>query len=426
MLDMKFVRENPELVMDAMRKRNANVNLDEFLELEKKRRELTLQVEALKSQRNAASQEIGKMKKSGENADAQMAEVRALGDKIAEDDKELKDIEARLKEILMTIPNMPAADTPVGSSDADNPVVRTWREPAKFAFEPQAHWDIGEKLNILDVERAGKVSGARFTFYRGLGSRLERSVINFFLDIHTGENGYTEFFPPFIVNKDSMQGTGQLPKFAEDMFKLEGMDYYLIPTAEVPITNLHRDEILSGDDLPLYYTAYSACFRAEAGSAGRDTRGLIRQHQFNKVELVKFTKPEDSWDELEKLTANAEKVLQLLELPYRVVRLCTGDIGFSSAATYDLEVWLPAANCYREISSCSNFLDFQARRANIRFRRDTKSKPEFVHTLNGSGVAVGRTVAAILENYQQADGSVIVPKVLRPYMGCDVIEAPKK
>lgn len=423
---MKFVRENPELVMDAMRKRNANVNLDEFLELEKKRRELTLQVEALKSQRNAASQEIGKMKKAGENADAQMAEVRALGDKIAEDDKELKDIEARLKEILMTIPNMPAADTPVGSSDADNPVVRTWREPAKFAFEPQAHCDIGEKLNILDVERAGKVSGARFTFYRGLGSRLERSVINFFLDIHTGENGYTEFFPPFIVNKDSMQGTGQLPKFAEDMFKLEGLDYYLIPTAEVPITNLHRDEILSGDDLPLYYTAYSACFRAEAGSAGRDTRGLIRQHQFNKVELVKFTKPEDSWDELEKLTANAEKVLQLLELPYRVVRLCTGDIGFSSAATYDLEVWLPAANCYREISSCSNFLDFQARRANIRFRRDTKSKPEFVHTLNGSGVAVGRTVAAILENYQQADGSVIVPKVLRPYMGCDVIEAPKK
>ena len=426
MLDMKFVRENPELVMDAMRKRNANVNLDEFLELEKKRRELTLQVEALKSQRNAASQEIGKMKKAGESADAQMAEVRALGDKIAEDDKELKDIEARLKEILMTIPNMPAADTPVGSSDADNPVVRTWREPAKFAFEPQAHWDIGEKLNILDVERAGKVSGARFTFYRGLGSRLERSVINFFLDIHTGENGYTEFFPPFIVNKDSMQGTGQLPKFAEDMFKLEGLDYYLIPTAEVPITNLHRDEILSGDDLPLYYTAYSACFRAEAGSAGRDTRGLIRQHQFNKVELIKFTKPEDSWDELEKLTANAEKVLQLLELPYRVVRLCTGDIGFSSAATYDLEVWLPAANCYREISSCSNFLDFQARRANIRFRRDTKSKPEFVHTLNGSGVAVGRTVAAILENYQQADGSVIVPKVLRPYMGCDVIEAPKK
>lgn len=426
MLDMKFVRENPEVVIEAMRKRNANVNLDEFLKLEQKRRELTLQVEELKSQRNSASQEIGKMKMAGENADEQMAAVRILGDKIAVDDKELKEIEVKLKDILLTIPNMPADDTPVGNSDADNPVVRSWKEPTKLDFEPQAHWDLGEKLNILDVERAGKVSGARFTFYRGLGSRLERSIINFFLDIHTGEHGYTEFFPPFIVNKDSMQGTGQLPKFAEDMFKLEGLDYYLIPTAEVPITNLHRDEILSGEDLPLYYTAYSSCFRAEAGAAGRDTRGLIRQHQFNKVELVKFTKPEDSWSELDKLTANAEKVLQLLELPYRVVRLCTGDIGFSAAATYDLEVWLPAANCYREISSCSNFLDFQARRANIRFRRDSKAKPEFVHTLNGSGVAVGRTVAAILENYQQEDGSIIVPKVLRPYMGCDIIKAPKK
>ena len=422
MLDMKFVRENPELVMDAMRKRNANVNLDEFLELEKKRRELTLQVEALKSQRNAASQEIGKMKKAGENADAQMAEVRALGDKIAEDDKELKDIEARLKEILMTIPNMPAADTPVGSSDADNPVVRTWREPAKFAFEPQAHWDIGEKLNILDVERAGKVSGARFTFYRGLGSRLERSVINFFLDIHTGENGYTEFFPPFIVNKDSMQGTGQLPKFAEDMFKLEGLDYYLIPTAEVPITNLHRDEILSGDDLPLYYTAYSACFRAEAGSAGRDTRGLIRQHQFNKVELVKFVDPETSYQELEELTNDAERVLQALGLPYRVINLVTGDIGFSSAKTYDIEVWMPSYGRYVEISSCSNFEDFQARRAGIRFKHNPRDKAQYVHTLNGSGVAVGRTVAAILENYQNEDGSVTVPEVLRPYMGVDMIK----
>ena len=419
---MKFVRENPELVMDAMRKRNANVNLDEFLELEKKRRELTLQVEALKSQRNAASQEIGKMKKAGENADAQMAEVRALGDKIAEDDKELKDIEARLKEILMTIPNMPAADTPVGSSDADNPVVRTWREPAKFAFEPQAHWDIGEKLNILDVERAGKVSGARFTFYRGLGSRLERSVINFFLDIHTGENGYTEFFPPFIVNKDSMQGTGQLPKFAEDMFKLEGLDYYLIPTAEVPITNLHRDEILSGDDLPLYYTAYSACFRAEAGSAGRDTRGLIRQHQFNKVELVKFVDPETSYQELEELTNDAERVLQALGLPYRVINLVTGDIGFSSAKTYDIEVWMPSYGRYVEISSCSNFEDFQARRAGIRFKHNPRDKAQYVHTLNGSGVAVGRTVAAILENYQNEDGSVTVPEVLRPYMGVDMIK----
>ena len=417
MLDMKFVRENPELVMDAMRKRNANVNLDEFLELEKKRRELTLQVEALKSQRNAASQEIGKMKKAGESADAQMAEVRALGDKIAEDDKELKDIEARLKEILMTIPNMPAADTPVGSSDADNPVVRTWREPAKFAFEPQAHWDIGEKLNILDVERAGKVSGARFTFYRGLGSRLERSVINFFLDIHTGENGYTEFFPPFIVNKDSMQGTGQLPKFAEDMYHVENTEYFLIPTAEVTLTNYHSGEILSDDELPKYYTAFTACFRAEAGSAGRDTRGLIRQHQFNKVEMVKLSKPEDSWNELEKLTDNAEEVLRLLELPFRVITLCTGDIGFGSAKTYDVEVWMPAQNKYREISSCSNMTDFQARRANIKFRRGPKGKPEFVHTLNGSGLAVGRTVAAILENNQQPDGSVVIPKVLVPYMG---------
>lgn len=426
MLDMNFVRENPELVMEAMKKRNASIDLNEFLDLDKQRRELIVEVEALKSQRNSASQEIGKMKKAGENADEKMAEVRAMGDKIAELDGTLKEIEARLKTILLTIPNLPADDTPVGNSDADNPTVRTWGEPRKFDFEPQAHWDIGEKLGILDFERAGKVSGARFTFYKGLGSRLERAVINFFLDVNTSEHGYTEFFPPFIVNKDSMQGTGQLPKFAEDMFKLEGLDYYLIPTAEVPITNLHRDEILSVDDLPKYYTAYSACFRAEAGAAGRDTRGLIRQHQFNKVEMVKFVKPEDSWKELDTLTGNAEHLLQLLGLPYRVVRLCTGDIGFSSAATYDLEVWIPAANTYREISSCSNFLDFQARRANIRFRREAKAKPEFVHTLNGSGLAVGRTVCAILENYQQADGSVVIPEVLRPYMGCDVIEAPKK
>lgn len=426
MLDMNFVRENPELVMEAMKKRNASIDLNEFLDLDKQRRELIVEVEALKSQRNSASQEIGKMKKAGENADEKMAEVRAMGDKIAELDGTLKEIEARLKTILLTIPNIPADDTPVGNSDADNPTVRTWGEPRKFDFEPQAHWDIGEKLGILDFERAGKVSGARFTFYKGLGSRLERAVINFFLDVNTSEHGYTEFFPPFIVNKDSMQGTGQLPKFAEDMFKLEGLDYYLIPTAEVPITNLHRDEILSVDDLPKYYTAYSACFRAEAGAAGRDTRGLIRQHQFNKVEMVKFVKPEDSWKELDTLTGNAEHLLQLLGLPYRVVRLCTGDIGFSSAATYDLEVWIPAANTYREISSCSNFLDFQARRANIRFRREAKAKPEFVHTLNGSGLAVGRTVCAILENYQQADGSVVIPEVLRPYMGCDVIEAPKK
>ena len=426
MLDMKFVRDNPEKVIEAVRKRNGELNLDEFLALDKERREITQQVEALKNERNTASKEIGKLKKAGENAEEKMAEVRAIGDKIAADDVRLRDIEARLKTIMLAIPNIPAEDVPVGKSDADNPEVRRWGEPRKFDFEPLSHWDLGEKLDILDFERGHKISGARFTVYKGLGSRLERSVINFYLDLHTSEHGYTEFFPPFIVNSDSMQGTGQLPKFAEDMFKLQGMDMYLIPTAEVPITNLHRDEILNGDDLPLRYCAYSACFRAEAGSAGKDTRGLIRQHQFNKVELVKFTRPEQSWDELESLTNNAEHALQLLGLPYHVVRLCTGDLGFSSATTYDLEVWLPQANCYREISSCSNFLDFQARRANIRFRRDAKSKPEFVHTLNGSGLAVGRTVAAILENYQQEDGSVIVPEVLRKYMGCDVIPVPEK
>ena len=421
MLDMKFVRENPELVVEAVKRRNGNLDLTEFLELDKKRREITVQVETLKSERNTASQEIGKLKKAGQDASEQMAAVRALGDKIAEDDQELKAIEVRLKEILLSIPNIPADDVPVGADDSANPVVRTWGEPGKFDFEPKAHWDIGEGLNIIDFERGVKVSGARYIFYRGLGARLERAVISFFLDLHTEKHGYTVMFPPFIVNGASMQGTGQLPKFAEDMFKLENGDMYLIPTAEVPVTNYHRDEILNVAELPIKYTAYSGCFRADAGAAGRDTRGLIRMHQFNKVELVKFTKPEESWDELEKLTLDAEEVLQLLGLPYRVVRLCTGDLGFSSATTYDLEVWLPAANCYREISSCSNFLDFQARRANIRFRRDAKAKPEFVHTLNGSGVAVGRTVAAILENYQQADGSVVVPEVLRKYMGCDVI-----
>ena len=426
MLDMKFVRDNPEKVIEAVRKRNGELNLDEFLALDKERREITQQVEALKNERNTASKEIGKLRKAGENAEEKMAEVRAIGDKIAADDTRLREIEARLKEIMLTIPNIPAEDCPVGKSDADNPEVRRWGEPRKFDFEPLSHWDIGEKLDILDFERGHKISGARFTVYKGLGSRLERSVVNFYLDLHTSQHGYTEFFPPFIVNGDSMQGTGQLPKFAEDMFKLQGMDMYLIPTAEVPITNLHRDEILNGDDLPLRYCAYSACFRAEAGSAGKDTRGLIRQHQFNKVELVKFTRPEQSWDELESLTNNAERALQILGLPYHVVRLCTGDLGFSSATTYDLEVWLPYANRYREISSCSNFLDFQARRANIRFRRDAKSKPEFVHTLNGSGLAVGRTVAAILENYQQADGSVVVPEALRKYMGIDVIPVPDK
>lgn len=422
MLDMKFVREHPAEVEQAMKNRNMEMKLDEFMSLEQKRRELLQKVEADKSKRNAVSAEISKMKKAGQNADKEIAEMRALGDDIAKDDKELKEVQDKLQAILYMIPNMPAADVPIGKDDTANPVVRTWSEPTKFDFEPKAHWEIGEGLNILDFERAAKVSGARFTFYRGLGSRLERSVYNFMLDVHTAKHGYTEIFPPYIVNSASMIGTGQLPKFAEDMFKIEGQDMYLIPTAEVPVTNYHRSEILKAEELPIKYCAYSACFRAEAGSAGRDTRGLIRQHQFNKVELVKFTKPEESWAELDKLTNDAEEILQLLKLPYHVVRLCTGDLGFSSATTYDIEVWLPASNCYREISSCSNFLDFQARRADIKFRRGPKDKPEYVHTLNGSGLAVGRTVSAILENYQQADGSVIVPEALRPYMGCDVIK----
>ena len=421
MLDLKFVRDNLSVVEQALKNRNASVDLSEFIALEKKRRELLVEVEGLKGRRNTVSQEVSRLKKEKQDAEALIVEMRGVGDRISALDAEIKTIEGKLSSVLMYIPNVPHASVPVGADEESNPEIRRWGEPRKFDKEPLAHWDIGEKLGILDFERGGKVSGARFTFYKGLGSRLERSLISFMIDLHTQEHGYTEFFPPFIVNKDSMFGTGQLPKFAEDMFKLEGYDYYLIPTAEVPITNLHRGEILDGMDLPLYYTAYSACFRAEAGAAGRDTRGLIRQHQFNKVEMVKFTKPEESYDELEKLTLNAEKVLQRLELPYRTVLLCTGDMGFSSAKTYDLEVWLPSANRYREISSCSNFEDFQARRAEIKFRREPKAKPEYVHTLNGSGVAIGRTVAAILENYQQEDGSVVVPDALRPYMGVDVI-----
>jgi len=424
MLDIKFVRDNPQIVEQALQKRGAKISLDPFLELEKERRDLLGEVEALKSKRNTASQEVSRRKRTGENADELIAQMRAVGDEIAALDGKVKKVEVDLRDILLTIPNIPHESVPVGRDENSNQEVRRWGSPRSFDFEPLAHWEIGEKLNILDFERGGKVTGARFTFYRGLGSRLERSLINFMLDLHTGQHGYTEFFPPFIVNAESMLGTGQLPKFAEDMFKLEGLDYYLIPTAEVPITNFHRQEILDGRELPLYYTAYSACFRAEAGAAGRDTRGLIRQHQFNKVEMVKFTKPEDSYEELEKLTNNAERVLQLLGLPYRVVALCAGDLGFSSAKTYDLEVWLPSYDKYREISSCSNFEDFQARRADIKFRREAKAKPEFVHTLNGSGLAIGRTVSAILENYQQVDGSVIIPEVLRPYMGVDVI-APK-
>lgn len=415
MLDLKFVRANPELVIAALAKRGGKISLDSFLSLEEERRSLLGKVEEMKSRRNAVSKEIGIMKKSGQDASEIMAEMRNLGDEIAAIDERVKIIEEELTNSLMNIPNIPHESVPVGVDDSDNIEQRRWSDPPKFDFEPLNHWDIGVNLDILDFERAGKISGARFTVYKGAGARLERAVINFFLDQHTENHGYKEIFPPFMVNSNSMRGTGQLPKFKEDMFHIEGTDYYLVPTAEVPVTNLLSGEILEEAELPIYYTAYTACFRAEAGAAGRDTRGLIRQHQFNKVELVKFTKPEDSYEELEKLTHDAEDVLQKLGLPYRVVCLSSGDLGFSSAKTYDLEVWLPGFGGYREISSCSNFEDFQARRANIRFRREG-GKPELLHTLNGSGVAVGRTVAAILENYQQADGSVKVPEVLVPYM----------
>ena len=421
MLDLKFVRDNTEKVEQMLKNRHAKVDLVEFKQLDAKRRTLIQEVEADKSQRNTVSAEISQMKRNGEDATEKITAMRALGDKISATDKELKEVEERLHAVMLTIPNMPAADVPVGKDDTENPEIRKWGEPKHFDFEPKAHWDIGEKLGILDSERAAKVSGARFYYYKGAGARLERAVYNFFLDQHTQKDGYLEVIPPYIVNTASMTGTGQLPKFHEDMYKVEGQDMYLIPTAEVPLTNYYRDEILDGKNLPIYLTAMTPCFRAEAGSAGKDTRGLIRQHQFHKVEMVKFCKPEDSYDELEKLVNNAEECLKLLGLPYHVVCLCTGDLGFSAAKCYDVEVWFPQQNKYREISSCSNTEDFQARRANIRFRRDAKSKPEYVHTLNGSGLAVGRTVAAILENYQQADGSVVVPEVLRNYMGCDVI-----
>ena len=417
MLDMKFVRDNLDIVRTMLKNRNNSLNLDNFSELEKKRREILNETEQLKGQRNSVSKKIGAMKKAGEDTAEISAQMREVGNKISQLDSELREVENNLRDILLHIPNMPKEDVPIGLDDSQNPEVRRVGESRQFDFTPKAHWEIGENLNILDADRAAKVTGARFTFYRGLGARLERACINFMMDLHANKHGYTEMLAPYIVNRDSMIGTGQLPKFAEDMFKVEGMDYYLVPTAEVPTTNYHRDEILSAEILPEYFSCYTACFRAEAGSAGRDTRGLIRQHQFNKVELIKFTKPEDSWDELESMVNAAEDVLKILEIPYRVVLLCTGDMSFTSAKTYDIEVWMPAQNKYREISSCSNCTDYQARRANIKFRRDMKSKPEYVHTLNGSGIAVGRTVAAILENYQQADGTVKIPAALVPYMG---------
>lgn len=417
MLDIKLLRANLEEVKGKLQHRGEDLtDFGRFEELDTKRRDLLVQTEELKGKRNEVSQQVAVLKREKKDADHLILEMREVGDKIKALDEELRVVEADLEKLLLTIPNIPHESVPVGETEDDNVEIRTWGEAPRFSFEPKPHWDIATNLDILDFERAGKVTGSRFVFYKGLGAKLERALINFMLDLHTEEHGYKEVLPPYIVNRDSMTGTGQLPKFEEDAFRIESEDYFLIPTAEVPVTNLHRDEILNVDNLPIQYAAFSACFRSEAGSAGRDTRGLIRQHQFNKVELVKFVKPEDSYEELDKLTNDAERVLQLLGLPYRVLSMCTGDLGFTAAKKYDIEVWIPSYNMYREISSCSNFEAFQARRANIRFRRDPKSKPEHVHTLNGSGLAIGRTVAAILENYQQEDGSVIIPEVLRPYM----------
>ena len=418
MLHLKFLRANFNEVKEKLKFRGEDLtDLGRFEELDAKRRELIAQTEELKSKRNEVSQQIAQLKREKQDADHLIVEMREVGDRVKQLDEELRSVEEELELLLLSIPNVPHESTPVGETEDDNVEVRKWGEIKQFDFEPKPHWDLGTDLNILDFERASKVTGSRFVFYKGLGARLERALINFMMDLHMDEHGYEEILPPYMVNRTSMTGTGQLPKFEEDAFKIKEEDYFLIPTAEVPVTNLHRDEILSGDQLPIAYTAYSACFRSEAGSAGRDTRGLIRQHQFNKVELVRFVKPEDSYDELEKLTGHAEKVLQLLGLPYRVLSMCTADLGFTAAKKYDIEVWIPSYETYREISSCSNFESFQARRANIRFRRDTKAKPEHVHTLNGSGLAIGRTVAAILENYQQEDGSIQIPEVLRPYMG---------
>lgn len=418
MLDVRLLRSDMDKVKQAMLNRGKNLEeLDRFATLDTNRRGLLQEVEQLKNRRNVVSQEVAQLKKAKENADHLIEEMKAVGDRIKALDEEIRGLETELDGILLAIPNVPSDTAPVGSSEEENVEIRRVGEVPSFSFEPKAHWEIAQELGILDFEAAGKVTGSRFVFYKGLGARLERALMNFMMDLHANEHGYEEMLPPYIVNRESLTGTGQLPKFEEDVFKLEGSDYFLIPTAEVPVTNYYRDDILSLEQLPKYFVAFSACFRSEAGSAGRDTRGLIRQHQFNKIELVKLVTPESSYEELEKLTLDAEKVLQLLNLPYRVLSLCTGDIGFSSAKTYDLEVWLPSGNTYREISSCSNFEDFQARRAGIRFRREPKAKPEFVHTLNGSGLALGRTVAAILENYQQADGSVLIPEVLQPYMG---------
>ena len=419
MLDIRRIRQNPQELIDALKNRNSAIDLSEFLEKEEQRRALLSESEALKARRNEESKRIAQIKREGGDAQPIMDEMRALGDEIAAADEKLKDIEEYVNQFMLRLPNYPSPTTPIGKDDTENVEQRRWGTPRDFGWEPKAHWDIGTDLNILDFDAAAKISGARFTVYRGLGARLERAIINFYMDTHAAD-GFTEILPPYMVTRQTMTGTGQLPKFEEDAYKVD-QDTFLIPTAEVPVTNLYRDMILDGKDLPIRHCAYSACFRAEAGSAGRDTRGLIRQHQFNKVEMVKITKPEQSYEELESMTRQAEKVLQLLGLPYRVVALSTGDMGFSAAKTYDIEVWMPSYGRYVEISSCSNCEDFQARRAGIRYREDAKAKPQFCHTLNGSGVAVGRSVAAVLENYQNEDGTVTVPEVLRPYMGVDVI-----
>lgn len=423
MIDIKLLRDNFNEVKEALSKRKEDIDLDKFSSIDLKRRELLQEVEQLKNKQNKVSKEVPILKKEGKDTTELLEEMKVLSASIKELDQQVKEIETELNNFMLTIPNVPHPSVPLGETDDDNIEVRKWGEPKNFDFEPKPHWDLGNQLNILDSETAAKITGTRFTVYKGLGARLERALMNFMLDLHVDKHEYTEVFPPFMVHRRSMIGTGQLPKFEEDAFKVEGTEYFLVPTAEVPVTNMYRDQILQGDQLPIKHCAYTACFRAEAGSAGRDTRGLIRQHQFNKVELVKFVKPENSYEELESLTNDAEEVLKLLGIPYRVVKICIGDLGFTAAMKYDLEVWMPSYNRYVEISSCSNFESFQAIRANIKYKENVKDKAQYIHTLNGSGVAIGRATAAILENFQQADGSIVVPEILRPYMnGIEVIK----
>ena len=417
MLDLKLIRGETEKVKAALGRRKENVDIDAIIAVDDKRRALLYEVEGLKAKQNEVTKKIPAMKKAGEDTTAVFAEMKEISEKIKEFDAQVREVEEELNRMMLTIPNIPDASVPDGDTDEDNIEIRKFGEPKNFGFEPKAHWDLGKDLGVLDPDTAAKITGTRFTVYKDLGAKLERAVINYYLDTHTEKNGYTEVFPPFMVHRNSMIGTGQLPKFEEDAFKVAGTEYFLVPTAEVPVTNMYREQILDGSQLPIKHVAYTACFRAEAGSAGRDTRGLIRQHQFNKVELVKFAKPEESYEELEKLTRDAESVLQGLGLPYRVVQICIGDLGFTAAKKYDIEVWMPSYGRYVEISSCSNFEDFQSRRANIKYKDGQGSKAQYVHTLNGSGVAVGRTVAAILENYQNEDGSITIPEVLVPYMG---------